>query len=69
MEMIPLKSSNLAAAGFDPETRVLDILFVNGTTYSYDEVPQSIADGLFQAPSAGQYFAMNIKNRYRYYKG
>jgi hypothetical protein len=68
IEMKPISSSNLAAAGYDAETRVLDIQFQNGNTYSYDDVPSDVAEGLFTAASAGAYFFNNIKNRYRFYR-
>lgn len=65
-----VSSSNLARWRYDPETRVLDIQFVNSdVTYSYDDVPQSVAEGLGTAASAGQYFRNNIKDRYRFYRG
>jgi hypothetical protein len=68
IEMKPLISSNLAAAGYDLETKVLDIEFNNGTRYSYDEVPAETATGIFTASSPGQYFRNFIKGRYRFYK-
>lgn len=64
MDMTPLTSSNLAAAGYDPESRVLRIQFHNGRTYEYDNVPQHEYDGLISAGSAGQYFNSNIKGQY-----
>jgi hypothetical protein len=69
IEMKPITSSNIAAAGYDAETRVLDIQFQSGDTYSYDDVPAGVAEGLFSAASAGSYFYNNIKNRYRFYRG
>lgn len=69
IEMTQLRSSNIAAAGYDVETKVLDIEFNNGSRYSYDDVSKDVADGLFSASSAGQYFANNIKGRYRFFRG
>lgn len=63
-------SSNISAYRYDPETKVLDIQFVNSDdTYSYDDVPQNVADGFAHAASPGTYFRQNIKERYRFYKG
>jgi KTSC domain len=62
MDWTPLSSSNLAACRYDAETRLLQIRFQSGKSYSYQDVPQNVADGLTDAPSPGQYFSSNIKN-------
>jgi len=63
-------SSNIAAYGYDPQTQVLDVQFVNNpdTTYSFDNVPENVYRGLDSAASPGAYFHNNIKGRYRFYK-
>lgn len=57
-------SSSIAAAGWDPDTGVLEIQFTSGKTYTYQDVPQEIYDGLMSADSAGQYFHSSIKGVY-----
>jgi hypothetical protein len=70
IEMTPVVSSNISAFGYDPETQVLDVQFVNSTdTYSFDDVPQSVADGFKTASSPGQYFRNNVKGKYRFVRG
>ena len=66
MEMIPLKSSNLAAAGYDPATQVLRVQFKNGSIYDYSQVPPDVANALFSANSAGQYLHQRIKGQYEH---
>jgi hypothetical protein len=66
MELIPLDSSNLAAAGYDPATQVLRVQFKNGSIYDYSQVPPDIANGLFSADSAGQYLHQRIKGKYQH---
>jgi hypothetical protein len=66
MEMFPLKSSNLAAAGYDPATQVLRVQFKNGSIYDYSQVPSDVANGLFFADSAGQYLHQQIKGKYQH---
>jgi hypothetical protein len=61
---MPLSSTNLAAAGYDPATEILEIEFIKTGVYQYFNVPQVIYDGLMQAPSAGQFFNANIKNAF-----
>lgn len=64
MRMVPLRSSNLAAAGHEGD--VLEIEFTDGGLYRYFGVPGSIFRGLIAAPSAGRYFHSRIKERYRF---
>lgn len=65
-----VESSNIARWRYDPETRVLEMQFVTGdATYSYDDVPMDVAEGLQSAASIGSYFHNNIKGRYRFYRG
>lgn len=64
IEMVPLASSNLAAAGYDAETRTLRIEFQSGSTYDYSGVSQEVNEGLKTSPSPGGYFFRNIRDRY-----
>lgn len=62
-EMIPLTSSNLAAAGLDPESDYpLVIEFASGATYAYPGTEDDLSS-LQSAPSPGAYFMRNIKSR------
>lgn len=60
-ESAQLSSSVLSAAGYDADTRTLDITFRSGRTYTFPNVPETIWEGLRDAPSAGQYFNEQIK--------
>lgn len=64
IEMMPLNSSNIAAAGYDPEIGTLRIEFKSGAVYSYANVPAEVHADLMTAPSAGGYFFRNIKDRF-----
>lgn len=63
-EMTPLDSSNIAAAGYDEESRTLRVEFRSGGTYDYPGVPKETYDGLIAAPSPGSYFHRAIKSFY-----
>jgi len=67
LQRIPVRSSNLVAVGYDPNTSTLEIEFHNGL-YEYYNVPQSIYNGLMAAASHGSYFHQNIKDVFRYKK-
>ena len=57
-------SSNLSTASYDPETQELTLEFQSGDEYTYQNVPAEVYDRLIRAPSAGQFFHRQIKNRY-----
>ena len=66
MEWHPLASSVIARAAYDEPSRTLSIEFRSGTLYEYFDVPQTIYQELVEAPSAGGYFAENIRDIYRF---
>jgi hypothetical protein len=62
-------SSNLASVGYDSDTQVLEIQFLNGGIYQYSRVPSSVYSGLMAASSHGSYFDRHVKKaRYSYQK-
>jgi len=62
--MPDLRSSNLASAEYDPETREMVIKFRSGASYAYSDIDQSTYDDLLTASSPGSYFARWIKGRH-----
>ena len=67
--MPELRSSNLASAEYDVQTRALTITFKSGSAYTYSEVEQATYEGLLTAPSPGAYFAQHIKDQHSFTKG
>lgn len=59
-------SSTISEIGYDPRTRVLEVLFKNGRLYQYFEVPQQLVDQLRRAGSVGQFFNSQVRDKYRY---
>lgn len=49
-------------------TGTLEMFFVNGTEYTFTEVPEAIFLGLLHAESHGQYFIKHIKENYEFTK-
>lgn len=69
MERQHVSSSNLESVGYDPETQILEIEFLNGGLYQYFNVPERIYNGLMAASSHGSYFDQYVKKGgYRYQK-
>ena len=66
-EWVPVSSSNLAAVRYH-SPNLLDIRFHNGRSYRYFGVPQSVYDGLLEAPSKRKYHHANIKRSFPYSK-
>ena len=57
-------SSNILSVGYDLRASTLEIQFRDGAVYQYKHVPQSIHEGLMDAPSKGKYFHRFIKGLY-----
>lgn len=56
----PVVSSNLNSAGYDKESKTLEITFKNGKTYSYSGITKSMYEGIFKANSPGRFVRSNI---------
>lgn len=66
-EMVPVKSSNIEAIGYDAKPKLI-VRFKNGGTYIYEGVPADKQDELMKAKSIGGYLATNIKGVYPFTK-
>ena len=63
--MKPLKSSALAAHGYDAISRVLKLQFTGSDRmHEYHDVPPEVAAGLETAESAGRYYAAEIRGKF-----
>jgi hypothetical protein len=61
MTLFPVRSGNLHSAGYDETARQLVVRFHNGKRFRYMDVPPEKYAGIFEAPSAGRYFATEIR--------
>ena len=66
-DMVPVVSSNLSSVGYEAETQTLYVTFTNGSTYTYEAVPEDVYQGL-SAESVGKYLNQNVKGHYDYRK-
>ena len=62
MQMIPVKSSNIKAAGF--ENNVMRGRFGNGTEYDSQGVTAEIFNDFLQSKSQGKFYHANIKSKF-----
>lgn len=69
VEMKPVKSSNICAIGFDPETKTLHVAFSNGSVYRYHDVDAEKHAALMKADSVGGHLNAHIKGAHKFSKG
>jgi hypothetical protein len=68
MKMQKVKSSSVAAYGYDEATRTLAVRFLNGGVYHYADVPPETATGLGSAKSIGSYLHAHIRGKFGHRK-
>lgn len=68
MDRLTVSSSDLASVGYDENSQILEIGFLDGSVYQYFDVPKNIYDGILNASSKGTYFHEYIRNVYAYTK-
>jgi hypothetical protein len=66
MDLHPMPSSSIAAAGYDARAAVLRIRFMGGGTYDYLGVPEELYAALEEADSKGRFVNGVIKPRFPY---
>lgn len=66
--MTPVKSSNVAAVGYDQSTLTLTVQFKDGATYSYHDFPPEAHSALMAAESVGKHLAKHVKGKYLHKK-
>lgn len=67
-EFPPFTSSNIESMRYDGEQMVLEVVFHNGGTYQYYDVPAHVIDDFKAAESKGAFLARSVKGYYRYSK-
>lgn len=65
-EMAPIRSSSVAAVGYDEARQELWLEFVDGDTYVYALVPPSVHRALVAAESVGRFVNQTVKPTYPY---
>lgn len=66
IKMHEVVSSNIGFAGYDKDTKTLQITFKNGATYVYSGVPLAMYEGIFTADSPGKFVQQFIvKGKYK----
>lgn len=68
MKMTPVQSSNIAAIGYDKETKKMRVKFTGGNLYEYHGVEPHIHTNMLAHESPGKFFARDIRGQYAYEK-
>ena len=63
MKMIPVKSSNLKAVGYDPASKMLHVEFHSGSTFAYPGVEPEQHSAMMESSSIGSHFHTHIKSK------
>lgn len=61
-------SSFINNVSWDPNSEILMVQFVSGTTWAYHDVPENVYGQLICSLSVGQYFNKNIRDIYSGYR-
>jgi hypothetical protein len=64
MERRTIGSSVLVSIGYDADDQILEVAFVNGRVYRYEQVPELVHRRLLNAPSPGAFFNAEIRDHY-----
>lgn len=61
-----MPSTVIRSYRYDPLERQLDVEFVSGRRYRYHEVPDDVYERMRRAFSKGEFFNVNVRDRYRF---
>ena len=64
VDTFSLTSSLLSEASYDDEQKTLTLVFQNGRSYDYENVPPELVAELKQTISPGRFWNAQIKGRY-----
>jgi hypothetical protein len=62
--MPTVNSSAIRRISYDRKTKRLLVTFTTGRVYAYDRVPASVYEDFREAPSKGEFFNREIRDRY-----
>ncbi len=61
-------STEIEWIGYEKKNQMLQVEFIVGGTYQYQDVPEPVYQDFLTAPSHGQFFDARIKGQYSYRK-
>jgi hypothetical protein len=67
-DMTAVRSSCIAALGYNERLAILVVLFHGGSMYQYNGVPPEVARRMFDASSHGRQFWWDVRDKYPYHR-
>jgi hypothetical protein len=64
LKLVPVRSSNVQAVGYDPASRVMHVQFKGGGTYAHRGVTPAEHAAFMAAPSLGSHYSAKFKGRH-----
>jgi hypothetical protein len=61
-QMTPVRSTNVAAVGFDEDTQELIVEFASGASYAYGGQSEATLQDLLNSNSPGSYVARHLRH-------
>lgn len=61
MELTPVESRSITAAGYDEASQTLSVQFKSGAVYQYKDVPRETFDAFMAAESKGRFFQESVR--------
>ena len=61
-------STEIEWIGYESKRNMLQVEFIAGGTYQYQDVPKVIYENFLSAPSHGRFFETEIRGRFPYRK-
>lgn len=68
MERTPVTSKSIRSLGFDQETGLGEVEFLNGSVYTVHGLAVETFNEMVAAESVGSYYARNVRNNYLHVK-
>lgn len=65
VERLSVKSRILRSAGYDDQSRILEIEFQNGLVYRYSGVPPKVFADLMHSGETGKYFSEKVRPKFQ----
>jgi hypothetical protein len=61
VELVDVESSNVRAIGYNPEVKLLRIVYRDGVVYDHEDITAEFHAALMAAPSKGKFIARHLK--------
>jgi hypothetical protein len=64
MNRITVNDSEFRSIGYDPVELLMEVVFWDGRTYLYSDVPMAVYDDFISAGELGDFYSTYIENDY-----